>query len=81
MGDRTVMAHKSFSAVAACLALLSSIAARPAVGNGSADPVLDSVLRRAGEYVLEFERQLSGVVAEETYVQTSLSASGAPIMP
>src|ERR1051326_4814941 len=45
------------------------------------DPVLHAVLKRAGEYVIEFERQLSGVVAEETYGQTSIGASGAPIMP
>jgi len=45
------------------------------------DPVLHAVLKRAGDYVIEFERQLSGVVAEETYVQTSIGASGAPIMP
>ncbi|HYM22977.1 MAG TPA: hypothetical protein VEU08_07205 [Vicinamibacterales bacterium] len=45
------------------------------------DPVLDAVLKRAGEYVIDFERQLSGVVAEEDYVQRSLSANGVPIMP
>jgi hypothetical protein len=32
-------------------------------------PALDAVLERAGAYVVEFQRQLSGVVAEETYVQ------------
>ena len=30
---------------------------------------LDAVLMRAGVYVVEFQRRLSGVVAEETYVQ------------
>ena len=32
-------------------------------------PTLDVVLARAGAYVVEFQRQLSGVVAEEQYVQ------------
>jgi hypothetical protein len=32
-------------------------------------PALDAVLARAGTYVMEFQRQLSGVVAEEQYVQ------------
>jgi hypothetical protein len=32
-------------------------------------PALDAVLARAGAYVVEFQRQLSGVVAEEQYVQ------------
>jgi hypothetical protein len=30
---------------------------------------LDVVMRRAGAYLAEFQRQLSGIVAEETYVQ------------
>ena len=33
------------------------------------EPALDAVLGRAGAYVEEFQRQLSGVVAEEEYVQ------------
>jgi hypothetical protein len=33
------------------------------------EPTLDTVLARAGVYVLEFQRQLSGIVAEEQYVQ------------
>ena len=33
------------------------------------EPALDAVLARAGAYVVEFQRQLSGVVAEEQYVQ------------
>ena len=33
------------------------------------EPSLATVLERAGEYVAGFQRQLSGVVAEETYVQ------------
>jgi len=33
------------------------------------EPTLDVVLSRAAAYVVEFQRQLSGVVAEERYVQ------------
>ena len=33
------------------------------------EPALATVLSRAGVYVLEFQRQLSGIVAEEQYVQ------------
>ena len=33
------------------------------------EPTLDDVLARAGAYVVEFQRTLSGVVAEEQYVQ------------
>jgi hypothetical protein len=33
------------------------------------EPSLATVLERAGDYVAGFQRQLSGVVAEETYVQ------------
>ena len=34
------------------------------------EPALGAVLDRAGAYVVEFQRQLSGVVAEEAYVQS-----------
>src|SRR4051794_37672955 len=34
------------------------------------EPALEAVLARAGIYVIDFQRQLSGVVAEETYVQS-----------
>ena len=33
------------------------------------EPTLDAVLARAGAYVTEFQRQFSGIVAEERYVQ------------
>lgn len=36
-------------------------------------PALADVLERAGEYVAGFERQLSGIVAEERYVQEVLT--------
>ncbi|HEV8209386.1 MAG TPA: hypothetical protein VGP77_04660, partial [Vicinamibacterales bacterium] len=34
------------------------------------EATLDVVLGRAGAYVVEFQRSLSGVVAEEQYVQS-----------
>lgn len=34
------------------------------------EPTLEAVLGRAGTYVVEFQRSLSGVVAEEQYVQS-----------
>jgi hypothetical protein len=34
------------------------------------EPTLEAVLGRAGAYVVEFQRSLSGVVAEERYVQS-----------
>jgi hypothetical protein len=34
------------------------------------EPALEAVLARAGTYVIEFQRQLSGIVAEEAYVQS-----------
>ena len=63
---------------AAALVVAASLVGRAA---DPPDPVLDGVLKRAGQYVLDFEQQLAGVVAEESYVQTSLGAGGAPLMP
>jgi hypothetical protein len=51
-------------AAAATLALFS-LSSRAA----AQEPTLESVLGRAAAYVTEFQRQLSGVVAEESYVQ------------
>src|SRR5947208_1164860 len=48
------------------LALLSLAASAAPPGQ---EPAVEAVLRRAGAYVTEFQRQLSGVVAEESYVQ------------
>jgi hypothetical protein len=42
------------------------------------EPALDMVLDRAGKYVVEFQRQLSGVVSEEQYVQTVRYPFGRP---
>jgi hypothetical protein len=40
-----------------------------AAGVRADEPTLADVLARAGAYVTSFQRQLSGIVAEETYVQ------------
>jgi hypothetical protein len=40
------------------------------------EPSLDIVLARAGAYVVEFQKQLAGIVAEEHYAQRSLGRSG-----
>src|SRR5580765_4162955 len=39
-------------------------------------PSLGEVLRRAAAYVGDFTRQLSGIVAEESYVQSVEAATG-----
>src|SRR5258706_11740958 len=51
-----------FLAAAPVLAMATSVAAREAT--------LEAVLGRAGAYVIEFQRSLSGVVAEEQYAQS-----------
>jgi hypothetical protein len=52
------------------LALTVFAAAIPATAQ---EPALTTVLQRAGAYVEEFHRQLSGIVAEEHYVQEALA--------
>ena len=39
-------------------------------------PDLSDILHRAGLYVEEFQRQLSGIVAQETYMQEVLPVRG-----
>src|SRR4051812_39871961 len=57
--------------VTACLVLAGP---RPA---SAQEPSLSTVLERAGRYVTEYKRQLSGIVAEEAYDQNVESAPGA----
>jgi hypothetical protein len=45
------------------------LAALPLCGAARQTPTLEEVLARAGRYVTAFQEQLSGIVAEETYVQ------------
>jgi hypothetical protein len=52
-------------AVAAAFATIVTTAAAAA----QQEPTIDVVLARAGVYVTEFQRQFSGIVAEERYVQ------------
>jgi hypothetical protein len=47
-------------------ALIAALIAAPVVAQ---PPSLDAILFRAGSYVVEFQRQIAGVVAEEKYVQ------------
>lgn len=58
---------------------LFAIAALAATPRAQA-PALDEVLKRTAKYVSEFRTQLSGIVAEETYLQevadTSRAAGG-----
>ena len=61
-GRRSVLRLSLSAFLTSCLsALPASVSAQ--------EPSLATVLARAGVYVLDFQRQLSGIVAEETYVQ------------
>src|SRR5437870_3151405 len=46
---------------------------------GAQEPTLESVLAKARAYVVEFQRQLSGIVAQERYVQNVSSPSPVPV--
>jgi len=66
--------------IAAAAAAIATILATPTAA-ASNRPALDVVLARAGAYVAEFQRQLSGIVAEERYrqeVKASSRRSGCP---
>jgi hypothetical protein len=52
----------------AAIAALGAMVTAAAV-SAQPEPALDVVLARAGVYVTEFQRQFSGIVAEERYVQ------------
>lgn len=54
------------------LALLSVCALDGSLASTPQPPPLDSVLRRAGQYVVDYEPQISRVVAREEYVQKLL---------
>lgn len=63
-------ARAALGAAAAAAVLLAPRAA------AAQEPSLDTVLRRAAEYVTAFKRQLAGLVAEESYVQDVEGAPG-----
>src|SRR5262245_228593 len=64
--DRASVRRAKARAVSMVLTAAAVLAAPPA---GAQEPSIAAVLERAGEYVTSFQRQLSGVVAEETYIQ------------
>jgi hypothetical protein len=60
-----------------CLVLAVGLAvAWPPRVTARQEPALSDVLQRAGSYVEAFQKQLSGIVAEETYVQEILPIVG-----
>ncbi len=56
---------KTLNVLGACLAFSAATLVPPA----AQAPEVDAVLARAGAYVVEFQRSLSGIVAEEHYMQ------------
>jgi hypothetical protein len=66
-----VMRSRAWVAAVATAALCGS-----ATAGGQAPPPVDELLRRAADYIDEYERQFSGVVSEEHYVQVSSNAMG-----
>jgi hypothetical protein len=65
--------------IAACA--LASVVLGTTAAAAQSPPSLDAVLQRAAAYVAEFHRQLSGIVAEERYVQDwrQISESRRPV--
>ena len=64
---------------AAASVLLLTLCVLP--GRASQEPSLAEVLKRAAVYVSDFQKQLSGIVAEETYEQhIKKQASGDPLI-
>lgn len=64
--DRASVGRAKAGAIAIVLTAAAALATHPVAAQ---EPSIAAVLDRAGEYVTAFQRQLSGVVAEETYVQ------------
>lgn len=62
MEDKELGTMRRLGTLMGCVALTIASAS-------AQEPTLGAVLARAGVYVLEFQRQLSGIVAEEQYVQ------------
>jgi hypothetical protein len=58
--------------------VLSAVVAAPAAAQPA--PSLPVVLERAAAYVAEFERRLSGIVAEETYEQVVKRPAPSPVV-
>jgi hypothetical protein len=61
---------RTATGITALLAVIPALLPLHAQPPNAADqPTLDAVLARAGAYVVDFQRQLSGIVAEEHYLQ------------
>ena len=58
-----------------CAAASLIVALLSPASPGAQEPALDEVLGRAAAYVAGFQRQLSEIVAEETYVQRIANTS------
>ena len=56
-----------------CLCLVAILAAVPSVrtAQSSQEPTIEAVLACAGEYVMRYQRDFAGIVAQETYAQDS----------
>ena len=77
--------HLSRTALTAVTALAGVALASTYVATArTQEPSLDRVLERAADYVSRLHSQLSGIVAEETYVQeqrSTLDSSLRPLLP
>ena len=62
----------------AAVLALAAVAAHPLAAQ---EPALKTVMQRAGVYVTEFRRQLSSIVAEESYVQEVRPLNARPARP
>ncbi|MFM8533503.1 MAG: hypothetical protein ACKOEC_07915 [Acidimicrobiia bacterium] len=61
----------------ACLAMAAAVLLAGRAPSAQ-PPTLDAVLKRSAAYVAAFRKQLAGIVAEETYVQTVVEFSRIP---
>ena len=66
--QRSILIRRALATLAVLLLL--------ALAGQAEDASLDTVLARASEYAATFRQQLSGIVAEETYVQDTRTAMG-----
>ena len=66
------MSHRPIGILAMC-GLVLTLAAQ--VGTRAQEPSIASVLARAASYVTDFRRELSGIVAEESYEQRARTVS------
>jgi hypothetical protein len=60
------------------MALSAKALAQPAASDASPQPTLEQVLARATQYVLDYQKNLSGLVSEEHYLQSWRRGSRMP---